>query len=196
MSDTGLRDRKRLDATRAIAAAALRLAWEHGPDAVTVADIAAAADVSPRTVFNHFATKDDAILGHHPGRGQALREAIEAQPPGLGPLDAVRAALVEAIRQVDDLGTTWRQRAEVVNRYPSLLPAQLAAHAALEEEVAAAVAARTGLDPEVDLLPRLVAAVSLTAVRTAFAHAANADDTDDGDPAARADAAISAVRDL
>ncbi len=68
----GLRERKKLDSRRAIASVALDLAIERGPDEITVEDIAAAAHVSPRTVFNHFGTKDEAILGIDPERRTAL----------------------------------------------------------------------------------------------------------------------------
>jgi AcrR family transcriptional regulator len=171
LDSAGLRERKRAEARRGIAAAARRLALERGPDSVTVADIAEAADVSPRTVFNHFATKDEAILGSDPRRRAALGAAIVDRPSGESALDALRAVLVDAVAEDDDLGTTWRQRAELVHRHPSLLPAQLAAMADLESAIANALAVRTGLDADVDLLPRLAAAVSVTVTRTAIAHA-------------------------
>jgi AcrR family transcriptional regulator len=138
---------------------------------MTVADIAAAADVSPRSVFNHFATKDDAILGHDPERARELRAAIEAIPPDVLPVEAVRSVLLDVVAAADDLGTTWRQRAELVERHPSLLPAQMAAMAEFEAEVAQAIATRTGLDVDADAYPRLAAAICLTAVRTAIRHA-------------------------
>lgn len=55
---TGLRERKKAETRQALAEAALALAVERGPAAVTVDDIADAAGVSARTVFNYFPTKE------------------------------------------------------------------------------------------------------------------------------------------
>src|ERR1700730_17662225 len=57
----GLRARKKLATRQALGAAAMRLAIEHGLENVLVEDIAAAADVSPRTFNNYFASKYEAI---------------------------------------------------------------------------------------------------------------------------------------
>ena len=67
----GLRERKKRETREAIAAAAMALFLEHGFDAVTVADVARAADVSEKTVFNYFATKEDLVFfrGGGPPRG-------------------------------------------------------------------------------------------------------------------------------
>lgn len=58
-----LRERNRRDTWRAIHAAAAELTLERGLHAVTVDDIAVRAGVSRRTLFNYFATKEDAVLG-------------------------------------------------------------------------------------------------------------------------------------
>src|ERR1700684_3472572 len=57
----GLRERKKLATRQALGAAAMRLAVERGLENVFVEDIAAAADVSPRTFNNYFASKYEAI---------------------------------------------------------------------------------------------------------------------------------------
>src|SRR3954466_9571846 len=87
----GLRERKKRAAREAIATAARRLFAERGFDAVTVAEVAAAADVSEKTVFNHFATKEDlAFAGREEGIAQFVA-AIAERPPGSCVLDVFRA---------------------------------------------------------------------------------------------------------
>jgi AcrR family transcriptional regulator len=87
----GLRQRKKRAAREAIAATARRLFAERGFDAVTVAEIAAATDVSEKTVFNHFATKEDlAFAGREEGIAQFVA-AIAERPPGSSVLDVFRA---------------------------------------------------------------------------------------------------------
>src|SRR5919106_1654631 len=87
----GLRARKKRIAREAIAATARRLFAERGFDAVTVAEIAAAADVSEKTVFNHFPTKEDlAFAGREEGILQFVT-AIAERPPGSSVLDVFRA---------------------------------------------------------------------------------------------------------
>jgi AcrR family transcriptional regulator len=72
-SPTSLRDRRRSDTWTAIHEAAASLALERGLEAATVDAVAQAAGVSPRTFFNYFATKDDAVLGmRHPVLDPAL----------------------------------------------------------------------------------------------------------------------------
>jgi AcrR family transcriptional regulator len=87
----GLRARKKRIAREAIAATARRLFAERGFDHVTVAEIAAAADVSEKTVFNHFPTKEDlAFAGREQGIAQFV-SAIAERPPGSSVLDVFRA---------------------------------------------------------------------------------------------------------
>ncbi len=87
----GLRERKKRAAREAIATTARRLFAERGFDAVTVAEVAAAADVSEKTVFNHFPTKEDlAFAGREEGIAQFVT-AIAERPPGTSVLDVFRA---------------------------------------------------------------------------------------------------------
>jgi AcrR family transcriptional regulator len=87
----GLRARKKRVAREAIAATARRLFAERGFDTVTVAEIAAAADVSEKTVFNHFPTKEDlAFAGREEGISQFVT-AIADRPAGSSVLDVFRA---------------------------------------------------------------------------------------------------------
>ena len=96
----GLRARKKRVAREAIAATARRLFAERGFDTVTVAEVAAAADVSEKTVFNHFPTKEDlAFAGREQGLIRLVADIIE-RPPGTPVLDVFRALTSTVI---DDL---------------------------------------------------------------------------------------------
>lgn len=87
----GLRERKKRATRDAIAGAARRLFAERGFDDVTVGEVAVAADVSEKTVFNHFATKEDlAFAGREEGIAQFVA-AIAQRPPGTSVLEVFRA---------------------------------------------------------------------------------------------------------
>ena len=88
----GLRERKKRQTRAAIADAAMALFAEHGFDAVTVADVARAADVSEKTVFNYFPAKEDLVLHGGEERRAALIEAIRSRPAGVSLVEPFRAA--------------------------------------------------------------------------------------------------------
>lgn len=160
----GLRERKKQDTRAALAAAALQLAVEHGLSAVTVEQIVTAAGVSYRTFFNHFSAKEEALLrpgGDEPGFAAHLAE----QDPGLPSLPAARQALRSVVAVLDADREAWLQRLSVIAAEPDLLPRLVELGAADERAMAEAIAARTGLDVDVDLYPALLAAVLGCALR-------------------------------
>src|ERR1700710_1910250 len=96
----GLRERKKRATRDAIAASARRLFAERGFDNVTVAEVAAAADVSEKTVFNYFATKEDLAFAGGETRLAQLQAAIAQRAPGTSVLDVFRAnseAMLDAV---------------------------------------------------------------------------------------------------
>lgn len=99
----GLRERKKRATRDAIAATARRLFAERGFEDVTVAEVAAAADVSEKTVFNHFATKEDLAFAGGEARLNQLLAAIAQRPAGTSVLDVFRAT-TDAM--IDGLATT------------------------------------------------------------------------------------------
>jgi AcrR family transcriptional regulator len=96
----GLRARKKRATRETIATTARRLFAEHGFDAVTVAEIAAAADVSEKTVFNHFASKEDLAFAGRERRLDALLARIAQRPAGTSVLDVFRATTEEMIDEL------------------------------------------------------------------------------------------------
>ncbi|PZG22079.1 TetR family transcriptional regulator [Nonomuraea aridisoli] len=78
----GLRERKKLRTRRTLIETGLRLFAENGYDATTVADICAAAELSPATFFAYFPAKEDLVFADQPERVAAMREIIAARRPG------------------------------------------------------------------------------------------------------------------
>jgi AcrR family transcriptional regulator len=163
----GRRDRKKQQTRAALIAAALRLVDERGLERVTVEEISAAADVSPRTFFNYFTGKDEALTGDSVTDAREITDRLRAVPPEVPMLDALRQALEPATVRIQADRELWLTRMRVINRNPSLLPALLARSAAVELEFIAAFAERAGL-PSDSPYPRVAAAVSGAAFRAAM----------------------------
>ena len=85
----GLRERKKEQTRQRIAAVALQLFTERGFDAVTVNEIAEAAEVAKATLFAYFPTKESLAL--HGVGGDDLAGIVARRPPGQSPLAALRA---------------------------------------------------------------------------------------------------------
>jgi AcrR family transcriptional regulator len=143
----GLRERKKRQTRDTIAAAAMRLFRARGFDAVTVADVARAADVSEKTVFNHFPTKEDLVFAGSEDKLAARLEAIRLRPPGV-PLSRVFEAETMAFleRLEDEPVEQLVAVPRLARSSPALRDRLLLAH---EREAAALVAAVT--DDEDDL---------------------------------------------
>ena len=91
----GLRERKKARTRQAISDEATALFMRHGFEQVTMAQIAEAADVSVKTVFNYFATKEDLFFDGRVPWVDGVAAAVRDRAPGIGPLSALRAHLLE-----------------------------------------------------------------------------------------------------
>ena len=124
-TETGLRERKRVETRHRIADAALDLTLEHGLEGATVEAISAAAGVSPRTFFNYFDSKDDALLNAPDAReidadGRRRRGGEREPEPARGR----RALLRRADPHEPAGGSTSRRSAVSCSvRHPHLLAA-------------------------------------------------------------------------
>ncbi|GID25527.1 acyl-CoA-like ligand-binding transcription factor [Paractinoplanes brasiliensis] len=163
----GRRDRKKQQTRAALVAAALRLVDERGREHVTVEEIAEAADVSPRTFFNYFATKDDALLGGPLPDGPSIHDRLLAVPADVPLVRALFEALRPDIAEIQAERDVWLLRLRVIKSNPSLLPILVARGECAEEETVAAVAARTQVSAD-NLFPHLVATAVGAAVRTSM----------------------------
>jgi AcrR family transcriptional regulator len=160
---SGLRERKKLATRTALADAALRLCVANGLDGVTVEQVANDAGVSLRTFFNYFSSKEEAVVAGDGATAAAFVQAFAARPPEEPVLRALHAALVDVVPERIDPERVAQMR--VLRRTPALLPHQVAAFVAQERELAAAVAARLGLDPAADLYPMMFAATVMATLR-------------------------------
>jgi AcrR family transcriptional regulator len=164
----GLRERKKEATREALHEAALRLAAEHGPDGVTVEDIADAAGVSRRTFSNYFASKEEAFLHRDRARMQTLLELIQARPARESAWTALTQAAFELYALVGERDPLWLAQTRLVRSHPSLAGHQVAAYAALERDVAALITPRLKPDQWLQLRARLMAAAYLSTLRIAL----------------------------
>src|ERR1700739_596810 len=86
----GLRERKKQQTREKIARVALELFAERGYDETTLADIAEAADVAPRTIFAYFESKEDILFCDECVFLARLAQMLETRPPGTTTIDAIR----------------------------------------------------------------------------------------------------------
>jgi AcrR family transcriptional regulator len=163
----GLRERKKRATRQALHSQALRLVAARGFDDVTIEDIAAAADVSPRTFFNYFGSKEDVIVNPDPDRIERLRSLLDQHPGDEPPMAVIEAVLLAQLDEVTTRREEWLLRLKLVREIPALTPRHLAAFDAMERVFVEHVARRTGREVT-DLQPLLVAAASMAAMRAAI----------------------------
>lgn len=164
----GLRERKKAETHQALAKAALGLADRLGPERVTVEAIADAAGVSPRTFFNYFSSKEDAIVGIAPAQSSALLADLLSCPDDEPPLDALRAVVLAAAERLQAGGDDWVIRHRLIQKHHSLAVTRAAWFAEVERRMADEIARRTGLDPGLDVYPALVVSATIGALRVAI----------------------------
>jgi AcrR family transcriptional regulator len=167
-----LRERKKLATRLAIRRVALDLIAERGFSHVTVEDIAAAADVAPRTFFNYFPSKEAVLFGADPGRVEQLRVRLVHDQPGSSALDVLRTVLADQVRSIvaelAELGgdpLRWVNQMRAAQSDPQYRAAQAAHAAQAEARVAAALAERLGTDAERDPYPLILASAAMGVLR-------------------------------
>jgi AcrR family transcriptional regulator len=160
----GLRERKKHQTREAIHAAAMRLFAERGFEATTIADIAAAADISPRTFFAYFPSKEEAIFAKFEPAFESFDRALSERPAGTTALDALRTWIASASREFMGDVDYERLQARLRHESPAVAACDLQHMRQFEHRLAEAVGEDLG-EPADSLRPRLVAAAAVAALQ-------------------------------
>jgi AcrR family transcriptional regulator len=153
----GLRERKKQQTRETITRAALRLFAQRGYDETTLADIAEAADVAPRTIFAYFDGKEDILLCEEHTFLDDLKTKLDTRPEGTTTVDAIR----EFLSSIEAPDEDALLRKQIITANPDLQTKLHGRHAQVEPMLAESIAKDLGAQPG-DLRPLLIAA-SMTA---------------------------------
>ncbi|WP_037886659.1 TetR/AcrR family transcriptional regulator [Streptomyces sp. NRRL S-646] len=167
----GLRELKRRQTRQAISDAATRLFLEYGFEAVTIAQIATAAQVAKMTVTNYFPRKEDLALDFHETFRGSLAAALGSRREGESALAGLHREYLAAVARHDALaGFCGPDFARMITSSPTLGARLRELHEQREDALAAALTAETAT-PTGALAPRAAAALLAAAHRTLFHHA-------------------------
>jgi AcrR family transcriptional regulator len=136
------RARKKAQTRAEVLRTAQRLFAERGFDAVTIADVAAAADVAVQTVFNHFSGKEELFFADRTPWLDGPADAVRTRPAGVPPLAALRGYATELVRTALEEDCTAEGRAVLATlaASPALQAALPTLHRKSERRLAAALA--------------------------------------------------------
>ncbi|MFE4335875.1 TetR family transcriptional regulator [Streptomyces sp. NPDC056831] len=161
---TGLRERKKRRTRDALLHAALDLFTDQGYEETTVDEIVDAVEVSQRTFFRYFASKEEAAFAIQEMVESHFLSELRRRPAAEAPFEAMRSAVlrawnsigeaIEAIVTVELHMRTYR----MIESTPSLLAAHLRRSMDLENRIALLIAEREGLDVRTDPRPRVAVA--------------------------------------
>lgn len=157
----GLRERKKTETRAALSTAALRLALEKGADNVRVDEIAEAANVSPRTYNNYFASREQAIVaGITASRALQVSAALRSRPADEPLVESIIFAFAEQYREPPT------EALALITSTPSLREAYLDSTSSMEPPIVDVISERTGKDPlGAEVLAAAVSAAARIAVQ-------------------------------
>jgi AcrR family transcriptional regulator len=172
-----LRDRKKRELRQRFSDTASSIFLDRGLDSVSVIEVAAACDVSEKTVYNYFPTKESLLLDREEGQGRLLREALRERDDDVAIVDAVLEVLEADVRwmygewlaggnSVEGL-TSIRRFAALIESTPALSAALHGMTERLTQVAAEALAERAGVDPD-DPEPQMAATMVMGLWRTQF----------------------------
>jgi len=166
----GLRETKKLETRRAIAAAGMRLFVTRGFDHVTVGEVAREAGVSEKTVFNYFPTKEDIFFDEVPERLEALSEAVSGRRPDQSLVAAMHDLHAAQSKRLASPG--FVRFARVIDESPALQAKEVEVMAQFTDALAATILDELGAHPaDAQIAANLLMSVHWQFFRNARAHA-------------------------
>lgn len=170
MPSGGLRERKKQRTRETIIRCALELFQKRGFEATTIHDIAAAADIAPRTFFSYFPSKEAVVFHDFDAVFAAFRARLDERPPEETALEAMRAWLLDWLEaRKRDLAHDEARRC-IVESTPALESYERTMLARFQDELAHAIARDLGV-PDDSLRPHMAAAAAVAAIEAAGRHA-------------------------
>jgi len=164
----GLRERKKTQTRVAIQQAVLLLALGRGLDAVTVEEIAAAANISVRTLHNYFGSKEEALVAAWGSEFRVYVEALRDRPADEPVLDALEHVFGQIASRIGDRPGDAAVHADLLWTSTAMARHRSVLLDEAVRMVTAVVATRTGTDASTDLYPHLVTAAAISAMVTAY----------------------------
>jgi AcrR family transcriptional regulator len=173
----GLRERKKQRTRQLIADTARRLFAERGFEAVTVAEVARAAEVAEKTVFNYFPTKEDLFYSRLEAFQEEILSAVRTRKPGQTVLAAFRAFLLqprgafdlEASGGDEEATRQLQTMSRVITASPALLARERQVYDQYATALATLIADETG-SPGAEVTARAVASALLGVHRALLAY--------------------------
>jgi AcrR family transcriptional regulator len=165
----GLRERKKLKTREALESAALELFDRQGFEHTTVEEIAEACDVSPRTFFRYFPSKEAVLLGDADEKREELVTRLRARPGDEAPLRSIRESMIDTLAGLEHDRDRMLVQSRIMAESPALQSHKIQLQQSWDEALLDALLAREGAraarPSRFDL--RLVASTAIAAMRAA-----------------------------
>jgi AcrR family transcriptional regulator len=178
-SQPGLRQQKKQATKRLLVKTAHQLFAEKGYEATTFDDIAAASEISRRTIFRYFPTKESIVFADHDNRLNGFLQALSDAPPQTSPLEKLLQAFVVLSKSMmRDKRELLAQR-HLVMQSPSLTAYESALDSQWETAAARILDPECGQDEQPDFNARVLAGAKIGGVRAALQVWEESDGTKD-----------------
>jgi AcrR family transcriptional regulator len=152
-----LRERKKARTREQLVEAALRLFTQRGYEATTIDEVVDAVEVSPRTFFRYFQSKEDVLVAWVDEFSERVRQALAARPPDEEPYTALRHALTDAVAIYNTKRAHFIALERFIARTPAVRAQKLEKLGRCSQTVIDVLAQRLGVSAQRHLAPRLLA---------------------------------------